>query len=116
MIKSFLLSVCTLMWCVSSFAQTTTSPSQEHIYFEFTTFDFDKYAELHETIKADGNFVIETACIPAKVICVKKLNSTSNSDGFKQLASLTGLSATEWIQGQQANAFNQRCLDARTGN
>lgn len=116
MIKSYLLSACALIWCVSSFAQTTTTPSQERIYFEFTTLDFNKYAELHETIKADGNYAIETACIPAKVICVKKLNSTSDSNGFKQLATLTGLSATEWVLGQQANAFDQRCLDARTGN
>ena len=116
MIKSFLLSACAVIWCISSFAQTATSPSQERIYFEFTALDFDKYVELHEAIKADGNYLIETACIPAKVICVKKLNSTSNSDGFKQLATLTGLSAIEWVEGQQANAFNQRCLDARTGN
>ena len=116
MSKIILLASCALFGCLSSFAQTTTTPAQERIYFEFATFDFDKYAELSETIKADGNYVIETACIPAKVLCVKKLNPNSNSAGFKQLATLIGLSATEWLQGQEANAFDQRCLDARTGN
>jgi hypothetical protein len=114
--KIILIVACILYGCISSFAQATTAPSQERIYFEFTTLDFNKYVELHETIKADGNYIIETACIPAKVICVKKLNATSSSGGFKQLATLTGLTATEWLQGQQTNAFDQRCLDARTGN
>jgi len=114
--KVILLAFCALFGCFSSFAQATTSSSNERIYFEFETLDFDKYAELHETIKADGNYIIETACIPAKVICVKKLNTTSSANGFKQLATLSGLSATEWLQGGQANAFDQRCLDARTGN
>jgi hypothetical protein len=114
--KISLITACALFWGMNAFAQTATPEQAEHIFFEFATLDFNKYAELHETVKADGNFLIETACIPAKVICVKKLNANSDAQAFKQLATLSGLDALEWPQGQQVNAFDQRCLDARTGN
>ena len=114
--KVILFTACALLGCISSFAQSATINQTDRIYFEFASFDFNKYAELHETVKADGNFIIETACIPAKVICVKKMNANSNVQAFKQLATLSGLNATEWLQGQEVNAFDQRCLDARAGN
>jgi hypothetical protein len=110
------LFVCALFLSAFSFSQSAPTSSAEHLYFEFATLDFNKYAELHEAVKADGNYLIETACIPAKVICVKKLSNNASTNGFKQLATLTGLTATEWFQGQQSNAFDQRCLNARTGN
>lgn len=116
MIKTLLFTCSVILWSISSSAQTSIISPSERIYFEFASLDFDKYAELHESVKADGNFLIETACIPAKVICVKKLNNNVDANGFKQLATLTGLTATEWLQGQQMNAFDQRCLNARTGN
>jgi hypothetical protein len=114
--KVILLTTCALIWGSLSLAQTASSAASDRLFFEFATLDFNKYAELHETVKADGNFIIETACIPAKVICVKKMNANSNVQAFKQLATLSGLNATEWLQGQEVNAFDQRCLDARTGN
>ena len=114
--KIILLTTCALLGGIDAFAQSTASEQTERIYFEFVTIDFNKYAELHETVNTDGNFLIETACIPAKVICVKKLNANSDAQAFKQLATFSGLVALEWPQGQQVNAFDQRCLDARTGN
>ncbi|MFM7234261.1 MAG: hypothetical protein ACKOZM_06690, partial [Flavobacteriales bacterium] len=91
----------------------------ERIYFEYPSIDFNKYAELHEAVKADGSFIIETVCIPAKVMCVKLSNGildTSSAEAFKQLAALVGLSAIEWAPGQQPGAFDNRCLQARSGN
>jgi hypothetical protein len=114
--KIILLTACALFWGQMSFAQSIPTGQTELFFFEFATLDFNKYAELHETVKADGNYFIETVCIPAKVICVKKVTANASSDGFKQLASLTGLTAANWPQGAQPNAFDQRCLDARTGN
>jgi hypothetical protein len=114
--KLTLLVIMMLCGSLFSFGQSIPQPASQLAYFEFASLDFNKYAELHEAVKADGNFLIETACIPAKVISVKKVNVNSNFEAFKQLASLSGLSATEWLQGQQQNAFDQRCLNARTGN
>jgi hypothetical protein len=114
--KIVFLTLCALSWCTFSHAQTSVNPPSERFYFEFATLDFNAYAELHETIKADGHFIIETACIPAKVICVKTLDRSSNAEAFKQLATLTGLSAVEWNQGRNASAFDTRCQQARTGN
>jgi len=106
-----------LIGCAASFAQANVNnqPS-ERLYFEFATLDFNKYAELHESVKADGNFTIDTACIPARVICVKKMTTTASAEAFKQLATLSELIAVEWPAGQVPNAFDQRCLDARSGN
>jgi hypothetical protein len=115
MIK-IVLTVCALSWSALSFAQSTAPSSIERLYFEFVSLDFDKYAELQETVKADGNYSIETACIPARVICVKATSNQASAAGFKQLATLINLNATEWLQGQEVNAFDQRCLNARTGN
>jgi hypothetical protein len=116
MIKTIFITVCALCMSALSFAQSTPSSIDERLYFEFVSLDFEKYAELHETVKADGNYSIETVCIPAKVICVKATNAQASNAGFKQLATLVGLNATEWQQGQQVNAFDQRCMNARTGN
>lgn len=116
MIKTVFITVCTLCWSALSFAQSTPSTTDERLYFEFVSLDFNKYAELHETVKADGNYTIETVCIPAKVICIKATNTQATAAGFKQLSTLVGLNATEWLQGQQINAFDQRCMNARTGN
>lgn len=112
--KVILLTTCALIWGSLSLAQTASSAASDRLFFEFATLDFNKYAELHETVKADGNYTIETVCIPAKVICVKKVNANSSISGFKQLATLTGLSAIESPQSMQA--FEERCLDARTRN
>jgi spore coat protein U-like protein len=118
--KRFILfAVCAFTWTAYSFGQSSTTPTPERLYFEYPSLDFTKYAELHEAVKADGNFIIETVCIPAKVMCVKLSNGNtdaSTAEAFKQLAALVGLSAIEWAQGQQQNAFDNRCLQARTGN
>ncbi|MFM7729014.1 MAG: hypothetical protein ACKO7B_20110 [Flavobacteriales bacterium] len=113
------MAVCVLTWTVSSFSQSPVTSVPERLYFEYPSLDFDKYAELHETVKANGSFVIETVCIPAKVMCVKLSAGSpdaSTADAFKQLAALVGLSAIEWAPGQQQGAFDNRCLQARTGN
>jgi len=114
--RIILLTLCALSWCTFSYAQTSVNPHSERYYFEFATLDFNAYAELHETVKADGHFVIETACIPAKVMCIKTLNRTSTAEAFKQLATLSGLTAIEWSQGRNSGAFDARCQQARTGN
>lgn len=116
MSKFIVLAACILLGHATAFSQAHTQAANNRLYFEFTALDFDKYAELVETVKSDGNFTIETACIPAKVICVKTIVHTATANGFKQLASLTGLTAAEWPQGKEPNAFDQRCLNARSGN
>ena len=117
--RFILLALCGFTWAVQSCAQSSLPPAPERLYFEYASLDFNKYAELHETVKADGNFIIETACIPAKVMCVKLAQGNpdaASAEAFKQLASLVGLTAIEWTQGQQAGAFDNRCMQARTGN
>lgn len=110
------LTFCAFLLSILSSAQTPTAETDGLIYFEFTELDFNKYAELYESVKADGHYVIETACIPANVICVKSLDTPYSSIRFKQLADLVGLDAREWLLDQPAKAFDNRCKNARTGN
>ena len=114
--RFILLTLCALSWCTFSHAQNSVNTNSERYYFEFASLDFNSYAELHETVKVDGHFVIETACIPAKVVCIKTLDRSSSAEAFKQLATLSGLTAIEWNQGGQEAAFDTRCQQARTGN
>lgn len=116
MMKFIFIAVCALTWCNSLYSQNSLNPSTGLVYFEFASLDFNKYAELHETVKTDGHFAVETVCIPAKVICVRVLDQRSSAEAFKQLCTLSGLNATEWQAGQQAGAFDNRCQQARTGN
>lgn len=111
--------ITTALVLLSSFglsAQTTATANSELMYFEFASIDFNQYSKLHDSVKSDGNFMIETVCIPAKVICIKKLNSNANSEGFEQLALKSGLIANTWLEQNQPGAFEDRCLSARTRN
>jgi hypothetical protein len=97
-------------------AQTSATAPADLIYFEFASIDFNQYSKLHESVKSDGNFAIETVCIPARVICIKKVSSNANAIAFEKLALKAGLSANVWLQENQEHAFEERCLSARTRN
>lgn len=109
-----------LFGCLSicqSWSQTQINNSSPRLYyFECADIDFNKYVELHESVKADGQFHIETACIPAHVLCVKALNTTAAADAFKQLALLSGIQQVALRPQFTAADFDQRCAAARTGN
>jgi hypothetical protein len=114
--KFFLVAALVLLSSLSINAQTQASATPDLIYFEFAAIDFNQYSKLYEAVKANGNYAIETVCIPAKVICIKKLNSNADPEGFQQLALKSGLVANYWLDSSQPAAFEQRCLDARTRN
>jgi len=114
--KFLFISAFALLTSFGLNAQTSAAATPELIYFEFASIDFNQYSKLHDSVKSDGNFTIETVCIPAKVICIKKLNTNANSEGFEQLALKSGLIANTWLGQEQPSAFEDRCLSARTGN
>lgn len=114
--KFIVLTFCLIFSSTISIAQVAVNDSESPIYFEFSELDFTKYAELHESVKSDGHFRIETVCIPAKVLCLQILDNRSTPEGFKQLAFLVGLVASELVQENPSQAFETRCQIARTGN
>jgi hypothetical protein len=114
--KLLFLSAFALFSCIGLSAQTSATAPADLLYFEFASIDFNQYSKLHESVKSDGNFAIETVCIPAKVICIKKVNSNTNTNAFEQLALKAGLTAILWIQDNPVHAFEERCLSARTRN
>ena len=114
--KFLFISAFALLTSFGLNAQTSAAATPELIYFEFASIDFNQYSKLHDSVKSDGNFTIETVCIPAKVICIKKLNTNANSEGFEQLALKSGLIANTWLGQEQPRAFEDRCLSARTRN
>lgn len=114
--KLYLLSLVILLLQFSLSAQQSLQPEAERFYFECPNLDFDKYAALHEQVKADGRFQLETACIPAHIICVKPLNAGANGAAFKQLALLSGIPTVHHRNTFTRAEFDQRCAAARTGN
>jgi hypothetical protein len=114
--KFFFATAFALLSSLSLNAQTQSTANPDFIYFEFTAIDFNQYSKLYEAVKVNGNYAIETVCIPAKVICIKKVNPIADSEGFRQLALKSGLIANHWVDLNQPDAFEQRCLDARTRN
>lgn len=87
------------------------------MYFECSDLDFNKYSALHENVKADGHFIIETACIPAHVLCVTTTaNNQSTAEAFKQLATLSGIQSIVERQQYTRADFDKRCSAARIGN
>jgi hypothetical protein len=104
--------------CVVNFAsaQQIASPSSSTFIIECTNLDFEKYRVLHDNVKADGQFTIETACIPANVLCIKPLVSQASIEGFKQLVTLSGIQMSSSRNNITRAEFDQRCANARTGN
>jgi len=116
MTKFLLTSAIVLSSSLSLIAQSNATANTDLIYFEFASIDFNQYSKLHESVKSDGNFIIETVCIPAKVICIKRANTTVNAEAFEQLALKSGLIASPWFEQNQPRAFEDRCISARTRN
>ena len=114
--KLLFMSAFALFSCFGLTAQTSATVNADLMYFEFASIDFNQYSKLHETVKSDGNFAIETVCIPAKVMCIKKANSNADANAFEELALKAGLTANRWIQDNPMHAFEERCLSARTRN
>lgn len=97
-------------------AQQATTPLTNTFIIECTNLDFEKYRVLHENVKADAQFTIETACIPANVLCIKPLTTQASVEGFKQLATLSGIQLSSSRNNLTRAEFDQRCTNARTGN
>jgi hypothetical protein len=115
--NKFLLTTAAVLFSTLSLnAQSTSTENSDFIYFEFAAIDFNQYSKLHESVKSDGNFLIETVCIPAKVICIKKISANASMDSFERLALKSGLIATPWLEQNQPRAFEDRCISARTRN
>lgn len=95
--------------------QATTQPSTTFI-IECTNLNFEKYKVLFENVKADGQFIIDTACIPANVLCIKPITAQANAEAFKQLATLSGIEISTSRNTLSRAEFDQRCANARTGN
>jgi len=114
--KLALFSIFSLLCVSQSWSQTLNSSAPSIFYFESADLDFTKYSALHENVKADGHFYIETACIPAHVLCVKALDNQSVAGAFKQLALLSGINQIVERPNCTSADFDQLCIDARTGN
>lgn len=107
-----------IFFCVVNLAlaQQASTPSSSTFIVECTNLNFEKYQVLHENVKADGQFIIETACIPANVLCIKPLSAQATAEGFKQLVTLSGIQLSTSRNNLTRAEFDQRCANARTGN
>ncbi|MFN5620428.1 MAG: hypothetical protein ACK478_03930 [Flavobacteriales bacterium] len=107
-----------IFFCVVNiaFAQEAVTQSSATFIVECTNLNFEKYQVLHENVKTDGQFTIETACIPANVLCIKPLSAQAGVEAFKQLVTLSGIQVSTSRNNLTRAEFDQRCANARTGN
>ena len=100
----------------SAAAQLAETSASTTFIIECADLNFEKYRVLHENVKADGHFTIETACIPANVLCIKPNNMQASIEGFKQLVTLSGIQMAASRNNLTRAEFDLRCANARTGN
>lgn len=100
----------------SATAQQSETSASTSFIIECTDLNFEKYRVLHDNVKADGHFIIETACIPANVLCIKPNDAQASVEGFKQLVTLSGIQMSASRNNLTRAEFDMRCANARTGN
>ena len=87
-------------------------PKGSLFYVEIPNLQVDGYVELVNTLKADGHFEVQTACIPAHVLTIVVI-APSDATAFDQLAALSGLPTVSHLSNFNQEIFEQRCMDAR---
>jgi hypothetical protein len=114
--KHLWLIVVFFIGITSADAQQAQQTPPSSFIVECTNLSFEKYRTLHENVKADGHFNIETACIPANVLCIKPNDAQASIEGFKQLVTLSGIQIAASRNNLTRAEFDLRCANARTGN
>ena len=99
--------------CVLSLSVSGQSlPKGSLFYVEIPNLHVDGYVELVNTLKADGHFEVQTACIPAHVLTIVVI-TPSEVSAFDQLATYAGFTTVSHLSDFTQETFEQRCLDAR---
>jgi hypothetical protein len=101
-----------LLYALSVSASGQSLPKGTLFYVEIPNLQVDGYVELVNTLKSDGHFEVQTACIPAHVLTIVVI-APSNETAFDQLAILSGLNSVSHLSNFTQEVFEQRCLDAR---
>lgn len=101
-----------LMCALSVSVSGQSMPKGTLFYVEIPALQVDGYVELVNTLKADGHFEVQTACIPAHVLTIVVI-TPSDATAFDQLAVLAGLNSVTHLANFNQELFEQRCLDAR---
>lgn len=108
--KSVMLSAFLITAFHSLSAQSL--PTGSRFYVEIPNLQVESYTTLYQTLKSDGKFEIETACIPAHVLTIV-VKSETDLDAFKQLAAFSGLNNTIHLAAFNEELFESKCLEAR---
>ncbi len=104
---------------VSAVAQS--NPSTDVFYVRIDNLDVDNYATLHHTLKADGRFLIDLACVPAHLLLVKMVGErdadlSKNLAAFQALATNAQLANATLLPDFDSRKFTDACAATRVGN
>ena len=97
-----------------------TSPAAEAVgdYVKSKDLNVDRYVEFATAIKADGRFVIDSACIPALLMHFKTSEGTRLTDSqwqiVKGIAHANGLQDFDVLINYSDEKFMQDCSEKRT--
>ena len=103
-------------------AQTTPVIS-DVFYVQSNSLNVTNYADLHNKLKVDLNFVIETACVPAHMLTIRLVNTSlvsngvnANYESFRLLASQVNISDMQLLTNFSNELFEEQCRNARSNN
>ena len=114
----FALAILLFSSSLITFGQT--SPAAEAIgdYVKSKDLNVDRYVEFATAIKADGRFVIDSACIPALLMHFKTTEETRLTDSqwqiVKGIAQTSGLQDFDVLVNYSDAKFMQDCSEKRT--
>jgi hypothetical protein len=113
--------MCCLVCSLSAFAQSQTTTSQPVFYVKIESLNIQNHKDLRLYLKQAGVFVVESSCVPAKILAIKYTGSNTLSteelfNQFKQEAIHAQITAVLLLDNYSQAAFNQACADTRSSN
>ncbi|MEN9639195.1 MAG: hypothetical protein RLZZ262_1063 [Bacteroidota bacterium] len=99
-------------------AQSTPSEAKPGTYIKCENLNVDNYVEFAKALKAEGQYTIDSACIPALVMHIRtkegKTLTNQQMQQVKSLASSKGLAEFAILANYSDDQFMQDCSEKRT--
>jgi hypothetical protein len=113
--------MCCLICSLSAFAQSQSLNPQQIFYVKIESLNVENHRDLRLYLRQAGVFVVESSCVPAKILAIKYTGSNSTSvealfNQFKQEATHAQITSMLLLNTYTEASFNQACADTRGSN
>jgi hypothetical protein len=113
--------MCCLICSLSAFAQSQSPNPQQVFYVKIESLNVQNHKDLRLYLRQAGVFVVESSCVPAKILAIKYTGSNSTSvealfNQFKQEATHAQITTVLLLNNYSEAAFNEACAGTRGSN